>query len=153
MFILRSLAAFLSLLFQAGSVFSFPDGILSPAEKLRIERESKVENRIKVYEAASKRIHRTIQAAISKDEFETLPANLRLWTTLLEESLKDIEANLKSKKKPRPLINYEIQLRKAIAATQKSKIRAPVDQHEVFDSCLERAKAVRKKIMALLFRQ
>jgi len=142
----------LSLFLLAGAVAAFPDGILSPAEKLRIEGESKVENRVKVYEAASVRIQRAIQAAISKDEFGTVPENMELWTTLLEHSLKDIETNLKSKKKPRPLIKYEIQVRKAIAATQKSKIRAPVGQQDVFDSCVARAAAVHKRLVELLFR-
>ncbi len=153
MFIVELLVAILSLLLQASSASSFPDGVLTATEKLKIEKESKVESRVKVYQAASSRIHRTIQSAISNSEFSTLPSNLELWTALLEGSLQDIEANLTSKKKPRPLINYEIHLRKAIAATRKSRIVIPIDQLDILDSYLARAATVHKKIVDMLFRR
>jgi hypothetical protein len=141
----------LVLLPQAGSMPAFPEGIFSPEEKTKLEWGSKVENRIKVYEKASSRIHRTVQTAISKGEFQQVPEKLELWASLLEASLQDIRANLKTKKKPRPLIKYEIQVRKAIAATQDSKIGAPVEQLDLIDSSLARASAVHKKLVEILF--
>ena len=151
MFALWFLALALSLPLQATGVSAFPEGVLSPDEKIRLEKESKIENRIKVYEKASTRIYSTIQAAISKNQFQSVPGDLELWTALLDASLKDIEANLKSKKKSRALIKYEIQVRKAMVAIQDSKIRAPIEQQDVFDSCLARAAAVHKRLVEILF--
>jgi hypothetical protein len=142
----------LSLLLQAGLIPPFPEGILSPAEKTQIERESNIQRRIKIYETASARIQQALQSAISKKEFQTVPENLTLWTSLLTESLKDIEDNLKSKKKSRALIKYEIQVRKSIAAIQAGKIKAPADQQDAFDLCLARAGEVRSKFVEILFR-
>jgi len=151
MLIAGLLIAVTTVMFQAGAKPVFPDDVLTSVEKLRIEKESKVENRIKVYESVSKRIHRAIEDAIAKNEFETLPANLQIWTSFLEESFKDIEANIKPPKKPRALIKYEIHLRKAVSAMQKSKVRIPLEQEEVFNSCLSRAAAVHRKMVKILF--
>ena len=125
--------------------------LLDPEEKAKIEKEKNVEGRIKVYEAASKRMLKTLETAVDQEDFQSVPENLKLWTSLLLKSLEDIESNLKTKKKSRALIKYEIEVRKAIANTESYKIRAPVEQQEVFDSCLAQAEKVRKRLVEILF--
>jgi len=152
MFMLWPLNFVLSMFIQGGSVSFFPPGILDSDEKSKIERANGIERRIKIYQTASVRIQRTIREAVSKEEFQTVPGNLKIWTSLLSESLKDIEAKLNAKKKKsRALINYEIQLRKAITATKGFKIRAPVDQQDIFDSNIAQAETIRKRFVQILF--
>ena len=141
----------LALPLQGADISSFPDDIFVPSEKAQFKKAENVEQRIKVYDAASRRIQRGLEAAITKEDFQTVPDMLRLWVSLLTKSLADIESNLKAKKKPRALINYEIQVRKSIARTESLKIRAPVDQQDLFDSCLAEAEKVRKKYVEILF--
>jgi hypothetical protein len=141
----------LALALQVADIPSFPDDTFVPSEKAQLEKAENVEQRIKVYDAASRRIQRDLEAAVTKEDFQTVPDTLRLWVSLLSKSLEDIELNLKSKKKPRVLINYEIQVRKSIARTESLKIRAPVDQQDTFDSCLAEAEKVRKKYVEILF--
>ena len=151
MSILWSLSLFLSLVFQAGSPAGAPGSALTPTEQLKLEKEDKIDGRIKIYQSASKRIQRTIEEAVGKDDFKAVPQNLRLWVSLLSDSLKDIGSNLKTKKKSRALIKFEIQVRKEILATQNYKIKAPIDQQDLFESCLEQAENVRSKFVELLF--
>jgi hypothetical protein len=151
MSMLGLLGFILSMFLQSGSVPSFSPGILNSDEKSKIDKASRIERRIKIYETASNRIHRTIQESVSKEEFQAVPGNLKIWTSLLSESLKDIEINLDTKKKSRALINYEIQLRKAITTTKGLKIRAPVDQQDIFDSHIAQAETIRKRFVQLLF--
>jgi len=153
MALFASFALVLSLCTQAGGVPLAASEILNSAEKVQMERADSIDRRIKVYEAASKRIQQTLQDSVLKEDFGAVPEALNRWTALLALSLEDIEANLKSKKRSRSLINYEIHVRKAIANTQSLKIRAPVDQQDSFDSCLVRAEAVRKKLVEILFNQ
>lgn len=152
MLTLRFIGFIFSLLLQTAAVPSFPEGVLSPAESINLKGEKNIERRIRVYESASKRYQGLIEGAISAEEFQTVPGNLMLWRTLLDESLKDIEVNLKSNKKSRALIRYEIQVRKTIATLQDNKFRAPEDQQGLLDSCLARAGEVRKKFVEILFR-
>jgi hypothetical protein len=153
MSMLWPLSFILCMLLQAGGVasLSFPDDVLSPAEKIKVERESNVEHRIKIYQSASARIQKELGEAIAREEFQTVPNQLNKWVLLLSSSLKDIESSLKAKKKSRPLINYEIQVRKAIASTQEYKMRAPVEQQDIFDSSLTQAETIRKKFVEILF--
>ncbi len=146
-------ALILSMLIQAGSVSTPTGDVFSPAEKAQLERTNSINGRIKVYQAASVRIQRIMQAAMAKGELDTIPDSLKLWTSLLAKSLEDIQANIKSKKKPRSLINYEIQVRKQIADTKDLKTRAPIEQQDVFDSCIAQAEAIRKKFVEILFKQ
>jgi hypothetical protein len=92
-----------------------------------------------------------VHEAVVKEEFETIPANLKRWTSLLSSSLDDIKTNSKSKKKSRQLIQYEIQVRKAIATLQDDQIKAPIDQHDNFESCLVQAEKIRKRFVDILF--
>lgn len=138
--------------FQAGDIPPVAGDVFNSAEKAQLEdAKNNIERRIKVYEATSRRIQQTLEASVAKEDFQTVPENLRLWTALLSKSLEDIEASLKSKKKSGALIKYEIQLRKSIANTESLKIKAPVDQQDLFDSCISQAEAVRKKFVAILF--
>lgn len=127
-----------------------PAEVLDPGERARIEKKEKIEDRIKIYCSASIRYQKAVESAASRNEFDAMPENLKLWRTLLSSSLKDIEANLK-KKKSRALINYEIHLRKTIGNVQKVRIKAPADQQESFDSWISEAEEVRKKIVEILF--
>ena len=147
------LTLLLSIFIQGTAIPTSAGDILNPAEKSQMEKATTIERRIKVYEAASKRIQQTLHEAVTKEDFRTIPDSLKLWTSLLAASLEDIQANLKAKKKSRNLINYEIQVRKEIADTQGFKIRAPVEQQDVFDSCLTQAEEMRKKFVEILFQQ
>jgi hypothetical protein len=146
------LAFFSVLLLQAIGTSPMQGDIFLPSEKAQIEQADGIERRIKVYEAASKRIHQSLEAAIVKDDFHTVPDNLQRWTSLLAKSMEDIEANLKAKKKSRALIRYEIQVRKSISRTESLKIRAPVDQQDIFNACIAQAEKVRKRFVEILFR-
>jgi hypothetical protein len=146
------LAIFAILLIQTAGASFTQDDIFLPGEKAKLEAEGNVEKRIRVYEDASKRIQKALETAILKDDFSAVPDDLRRWMALLSKSLEDIEANLKAKKKSRALIKYEIQVRKSIANTESLKIRAPVDQQDMFDDCIARAEAVRKNFVDILFR-
>ncbi len=152
MLTLRWIGFIVSLLLQTATVPSFPEGVLSPSESLSVKGEKNIERRVRIYENASARYQGLIEGAISTEEFQAIPGNLMLWIALLDESLKDIEANLKSKKKSRALIRYEIQVRKTITTLQDNRFRAPEDQQEVFDSCLARAGEVRKRFVEILFK-
>ncbi len=140
-----------SLLLQASGLPATQGDIFLPSEKARIEKAENIERRIKVYEAASKRIQQNLETAVTKDDFQKVPDILQIWTSLLSKSLEDIETNLKSKKKSTALIHYEIQVRQSISRTEGLKIRAPVNQQDAFDSCLAQAEAVRKRFVEILF--
>jgi len=144
-------ALLLAFFFQAGDVPPVAGEVFNSAEKAQLENAKNIEQRIKVYTAASRRIQQTLEASVDKEDFRTVPENLTLWIALLSKSLEDVEANLKSKKKSGALIKYEIQLRKSIANTASLKIKAPVDQQDLFDSCISQAETVRRKFVAILF--
>ena len=144
-------ALLLAFFFQAGDVPPVAGEVFNSAEKAQLENAKNIEQRIKVYTAASQRIQQTLEASVDKEDFRTVPENLTLWIALLSKSLEDVEANLKSKKKSGALIKYEIQLRKSITNTTSLKIRAPVDQQDLFDSCISQAETVRRKFVAILF--
>ena len=144
-------ALFLAFFLQAGDIPAVAGDVFTSAEKAQIENANNVERRIKVYESASRRLQQTLETAVAKDEFQTVPENLKLWITLLSKSLEDIEANLKSKKKSTALIKYEIQVRKSIANSTSLKIKAPIEQQDLFDSCLAEAEKVREKFVEILF--
>jgi hypothetical protein len=141
----------LSLLIQAGSFSPPANSALNAEEKLKIEKETNPNSRVKIYRQASERIQESIQHAVSKDDYHSVPEYLKRWTSLLSESLNDIESNLKSKKKSKNLIAYEIHVRKAISSVQSHKIGAPTEQQDVFDATLEQAEKIRKKFVAILF--
>jgi hypothetical protein len=141
----------LGLFMQAGIVPSFEGDIFNSKEKEELEKANSVERRIKVYTNASKRIQKKLHEAVTKEKFQSVPRDLELWTMLLAKSLEDIETNLKPKKKSKNLIKYEIQVRKSLADLGDYKIRAPLDQQDVFDACIAKAKAIHKKFVEIIF--
>jgi hypothetical protein len=127
------------------------DTILDSKEKANMESAASAKDRIKVYQAASRRYQQTIESAIAKDDFAPIPDNLKRWTDLLSASLEDIEANLKTKKKSKPLISYEIQVRKSITAFHGYKAKVPADQQDIFAASLEQAEIIRKRFIEMIF--
>jgi hypothetical protein len=149
---LGSFILILSLLCQTSPAPAYPDDFFSGAELLKLKKEDSVEKRIKTYQAASERIQKNLQQSAAKEEFNAVPDTLKNWTRLLDESLADIETNLKAKNKPRSLIKYEIHVRKAIVNMKNYKIKAPADQQDAFASCMAQAESVHKKFVEILFR-
>jgi len=124
---------------------------LTPAEKSQLEREPNVEDRIRVYEAASQRIHLSIRNLIERQEFENVGAEMSSWLDLLSEAQKDVEQNIRRKKKSKNLIRFEIHLRKATGDLKELKLQVPTDQQQDFESWLTRVEQVRKKFFDILF--
>ncbi len=140
-----------ALLLQAGSSPPGSDLGLTAAEKDALQREQKIDNRIKIYDNASERLSKTIESLVRKDSFQSVPDVLKSWGDVLEMAAKDIDSNASRKKKSKALIRFEIRLRKEIGAAQEYKIRAPVDQQDLFNSWLNRAEEIRKKFVDILF--
>lgn len=136
---------------QTGEAPAAVGDILDAAEKVQMEKADNIEKRIKVYEAASTRIQKNLETAVRNDDSQVVPDTLKLWIGLLSKSLEDMESNL-PKKKSKALKNYEIQVRKAIGNTGSYKIRAPVEQQDIFDSSLAKAETIRKRFVEILFR-
>jgi hypothetical protein len=152
MALLGSLIFVLNLLCQTSSNPVYTDNLFSPAEIRQLQKGDSVGPRIKIYQAASIRIERSLQQSVAKEDFKAIPDTLKTWTLLLNKSLEDIETNLKAKNKPLSLINYEIHVRKAIGNTKGFKIKAPADQQDAFDSYIAQAENVHKKFVEILFR-
>lgn len=148
------LIIFFGLLSQAAGLpqAEGPD-VLTANEKTLLEKEISIENRIKIYSQASERIHHAFQAEIRGQQLDTVPAALRNWLSLLDSSLKDINANLGRKKKSKALKNFEIQLRRATLDVQGYKIKAPIEQQDLIDDWISRADRIRNQFMMLLFPQ
>ncbi len=146
-----SLLFVFALLSQAGSSPHGSDLGLTAAEKDALQREQKIDNRIKIYDNASERLSKTVESLVQKDSYQSVPDALRSWGDVLEMAAKDIDSNASRKKKSKALIRFEIRLRKEIGAAQEYKIRAPVDQQDLFNSWLNRAEEIRKKFVDILF--
>src|SRR5439155_26961275 len=67
---------------------------LTAAEKNQLERERNVEDRIRVYEAASSRIYGLIRNLIFRQLFEDVDVEMRYWLVLLFVPQQDIEHNI-----------------------------------------------------------
>lgn len=146
-----SLILIFGLMMQASSLPPSADDGLTAVEKEQLQREMKIDNRIKIYESATIRMFKTLKAAVLKDDFQPVPATLEAFTTLLDLAANDIDRNESRKRKSRALIRYEIQLRKIISDVQGFKIRAPVDQQDAFDAWLNRAEEIKKKLVDIIF--
>jgi hypothetical protein len=146
------LSAFLLFAFQQQDKPIIPSNVLNAREMAKVQKATTIKARIKIYESASKRMMDAMNEAGVKEEFATLPAEMKTWTTLLTKALEDIETNLQKKKKSRALINLEIQVRKAIADLENLKLKAPGEQQDSFESALSTAEQVRKKFVEILFR-
>lgn len=143
----------LSVFLQNGSMSDFPTGTFTEKETRKIEKESDdIDGRIDVYRNASIRMQKELKETVSKDGFQDVPGHIQLWTSLVTESLKDIEFNIDpKKKKSKALIKYEIHVRQTINDLRELQIRAPYEQQQIFDSCIERANAARGKMVDILF--
>ena len=115
-------------------------------------RTLKVGDRIKIYLSASRRMQQSVHAAVRGGDFSNVPDALKSWVSLLSGSLQDIEANLKVKTKSKPLIRYEIQVRKALTEFKTYKTKAPVEQQDEFDEQLAGAEKIRKRFVEIIFR-
>jgi hypothetical protein len=142
----------LNMVYRTASVPAGASDFFTPEEKAKIEKTDSAESRIKIYRNASERIQKSLHKSVDKEEFDSVPDTLKRWTSLLEKSFDDIQANLKAKKKPGSLIDYEIQVRKAIVAMKEHKIKVPVEQQDAFDACLAQAESIRRKMMEILFK-
>jgi len=140
-----------ALVIPQGTAPTFTEGILNAKETGQLARATKVEERIKVYETASKRMQQTVHALAANEKFSQINETLRLWDALLTGSIEDIEANLKTKKKSRALIRYEIQVRKALTAAQDYRNSIPPEQMEEFDAYLANAEKIRKRFVKIIF--
>jgi hypothetical protein len=139
------------LMMQVGAQSLSTDNGLTAAEQAALRREKNVDGRIKIYDRASARWSKDLEAQTLKDDFQAVPDTLKAWRQLLELAVKDIDQNASRKKKSRDLIRCEIQLRKQISNVQGIKIRAPLDQQSDFDAWLGRAEEVRKKFVEIIF--
>src|SRR5512139_2741754 len=115
MFGLLAIVLALNMFLQVATPAVEPGDPLNIAERAQIRAEQNVEQRIKIYHRASKRLQTSFEKAAAGDDFHAAPEFLKSWTALLSESLKDIETNLK-KKKSGPLRKFEIQVRKALSS-------------------------------------
>jgi hypothetical protein len=126
--------------------------VFTSEEEAKLEKTAKADSRIKIYRKVSERIQEKLEKSVAKGEFDTVPELLKQWTSLLTTALDDIETNLKAKKKTRNLVNFEISVRKAIDNTHRYKIKAPAEQQDAFDACIDQAEKVHRKIVDILFK-
>ncbi len=126
---------------------------LLPAEKLRLEREPKLDNRIKIYETASARCFDIVQRALAAPTPPSVSATLADWMQLLEQSLNDVEKTADRKKKSKALIRYEIQLRKSIAVVQDARMKVSYEGMEEIEAWTSKAGEIRRKFVDILFQR
>ncbi len=148
------LALALGFLVQSGTVppTPGPDGLLD-SERARLQHETKLDGRIKVYDAASSRYQTSLTKSLGSQSMPDVPSQLKSWANLLESSLKDIEGSTARKDKSKALIHFEIHLRKAISDMQELRLKAPIDQFSDFESWLAKAEEVHKKFVDMLFQR
>jgi len=147
------LALQLILLVAAQTSASEMDMCLLPNEQTRLQNEKKLDNRIKIYQAASTRCQSTFDYAAASADAARVPAILQRWMRLLELSLQDIEANADRRKKSKALIRYEIHLRKALSDLEDSKMKFPYEEMEQIGAWLAKADGIRKRFVDILFQR
>jgi hypothetical protein len=140
------------LILPAAGAFSTAGETLLPEEKIELSQSKSLNSRIKIYHAASQRMVQALQDAVRKEQFETVPDALEAWVSLLEASIKDIEADPKANKKSKKLRKFEIHIRKTLKDLPNMKLKAPYEQIDAFDSCVAKAETIRKKIVDILFK-
>ncbi len=150
---LLSLCLMLAPVVQAQSSGAPDAPCLLPAEELRLQREPKLDNRIRIYEAASARCADSVQRALAAPNPPPVSAALANWMQLLERSLKDVEKTADRKRKSKALIRYEIQLRKSITEVQDAKMKASYEGMEEISAWATRADAIRKRFVDILFQR
>lgn len=140
-----------SMFLQADWASSFEGNVFTSKEIEKLEKERDINDRIKIYTNAAKRTQKRLDKAASKGQFQLFPKDLELWTALLTNSLVDIEASIEPGKKYKNLIKFEIEVRKALDNMQDYRIKAPIDQQDVFDTCLTQTELIRKKFVEIIF--
>lgn len=150
--ILLSITLIYGLLVQAAAAAQAPT-CLQATDRSRLEKETKLDNRIKIYEEASNRCQQLLTDLVQRQDYQLVPGYLQSWSSLLDQSLNDIEASPGRKDKSRALRKFQINLRKAESAVQELKLKATVDQFDAFEAWLRRAEQVHKRFMDLLFQQ
>jgi hypothetical protein len=153
MAILASVFLILTLLTQTAGLSPAPAKAFTSEEYSRLAASKSPNNRISIYDEASERIQKDLQAAAKKEQFETVPDLLTTWISLLQTSLEDIETNSNANKKTKKLRKFEIHLRKAIKDLRDIKLKAPVEQQDTFDSGIVKAETIRKKLIDILFKR
>ena len=141
----------LSVLPQVDWDSSIQAEIFTAREIKKLEKERNVNDRIKIYTNASKRIQKKLHDAASRNQFHSVPGDLELWTTLLSKSYEDIKANLNPRKKSKNLIKFEIQVRESLADIGDYRLKAPIEQQDAFNTCLTKAESIRKKLVEIIF--
>ena len=129
-----------------------PDG-LTPTERSKLDKEGKIDSRIRIYESASDRFHKSVRSALQKQEFEVVQDGLNSWIKVLSGSLEDIEMNVNRRKMSRALIRYEIHLRKAFGDLQELQYKAPLEEQEKIEKWLGRAEGIRDSFLSILFKR
>jgi hypothetical protein len=147
-----SITLIYGLITQAGAVVQAPD-CLQVADRSRLEKETKLDNRIKIYEEASNHCQQLVTDMVQRQDFQLVPGYLQSWGNLLDTSLKDIEGSPGRKDKSRALRKFEIHLRKAESAIQELKLKATVDEFDAFEGWLHRAEQVHKRFVDFLFQR
>jgi hypothetical protein len=148
-----TVALFLAVLMQEGGLPTgpMPEGLSSYDRSRLTAAAQNVEKRIKIYTEVSNNRRRSVEKSVAEQDFDSVTLILRSWTEVLDFSLRDIRANAGKKARSGALKNYEIQLRKAITAVSDLKTKGSYEQLEKFESWLNHADEVQKKIVAILF--
>jgi hypothetical protein len=146
------LLAFILCVFLQGTIISPKmDGVFNPKEEAKMASAKNVKQRIKVYEAACKRYKQTLESAIIRDDYSHVSDDLKRWNMLLSASREDIDANLRTNKKSKELIRYEIELRKSLKAFQDYKVKVPIEYQDKVSLFLEQAEKIRKRFIEIIF--
>ncbi len=127
-----------------------PSG-LSTAERGRLQREQKIDSRIRIYAAASDERRRAVLKAMAERNSEVVSTTLQSWTELLDYSLEDIRTKAGRHSKSKALRSYEIHLRRSLGSVNDLKAQGTYKQLEEFDTWLKHAEAVRSIIVRILF--
>lgn len=126
--------------------------VLTPAEKAQLAKATKIDSRIKVYQAASERYKTAVAGEMAQHDYSSIPGTLQPWAQLLKMSAQDIDASITNrKKKSGALIRYEIQLRRSITEMQAYKTAVPVDVIDQFDAWMAQAESVHQQFVDILF--
>lgn len=125
----------------------------SPPERAQLRQEKKVDGRIKVYDAASQRLLKSVGARIKEENRDGLTAALSDWSRVLGEALEDVELSVQPGKKPKALIRFEIQLRKAISELEGLKMNSGVETFDLLGSWIAQAEEVRSRFVDILFQR
>ncbi len=126
---------------------------LTVGETLRLSKEGKIDKRTKMYREISERLHKAVEDAVKKKNFDQIAKLLSCWEEHLAASLRDIDANIDRKKRSGALKDYEIHLRKSILSIGDSRLRAEYEHQGLFRAWLAQANLVHEKFIDILFQR